>query len=192
MSTENEKITPKGAAPRFEIALILIFFACFVMWSISRCDAKREEMQTEEMIENGDDLRTTEASESGLMQDAPTTADNANNVSNNTTATTPAVATPISPKPKPQRQTFGTTLYITIDGLNMRNHPHLDSAVVAQLPLFEPVTFMDEVTEFKQEINLGKEMANEPWVKVQTRKGKAGWVYGAGVHYYKIKREGVQ
>ena len=34
----------------------------------------------------------------------------------------------------------------------------------------------------------GYEIADEPWVKVQHKRGRIGWVYGAGVNYYKKKR----
>lgn len=182
MATQPPTDSPRSNAPRFEIALILIFFICFIMWSVSRCGDKRAEMRAAEIIENSEDLRppTTDVRRDTVA------------VSNAATTVTTTVTTPTAAKPKPQTKNLGTTLYITIDNLNMRTHPHLDSAVVAQLPLFETVTFLNEVTEFKEEINLGKEMANEPWVKIQTKRGKAGWVYGAGVHYHKKKREGVQ
>lgn len=95
---------------------------------------------------------------------------------------TPAVASP------PKVITRNTTpLYVTIDGLNMRSAPHLDSAVIVKLQLHEAVEFMNEVTDSTQAINLGKAIANEPWIKVRHKKGHTGWVYGAGVHYYKMK-----
>ena len=56
---------------------------------------------------------------------------------------------------------------------------------------FEQVNFLGEVTDSTTEVNLGYEIANEPWVKVQHTRGKIGWVYGAGVNYYKKKRDGV-
>ncbi|MFK7934191.1 MAG: SH3 domain-containing protein [Saprospiraceae bacterium] len=194
MATDQQP-TPKTNAPRFEIALIFIFFVCFIMWSISRCGDKREEMRAEEIIENSEDLQTEESSTANVTSDAAnTSATTTTTTSGAASTTSPVTTTPAvaPPKPKPQSSTAGTTLYVTIDNLNMRTHPHLDSVVVAKLPLFERVTFLNEVTEFKQEINLGKEMANEPWVKVQTKRGKDGWVYGAGVHYHKVAREGVQ
>ena len=51
---------------------------------------------------------------------------------------------------------------------------------------------MNEVTDSTFQINLGKEVADEPWVKVRSKKGHVGWVYGAGVDYYKYKRPGVE
>lgn len=86
---------------------------------------------------------------------------------------------------------FGGRLYITIKNLKVRKSPGLKEDVVAQLPLFEEVIFMDEVTDSTYQINLGYEIADEPWVKIKTEKGVIGWVYGAGVNYYKQKRTGV-
>lgn len=184
MTTTNEKPPKKSNAPKFEVMLILVLFLCFIMWSISRCNDKRKSYQEEEMIRNGEDLNTAVTNiDTVAIQNTTTT---------NSTTTTPPPPPVATPTPKPAPKPLGSTLYITIDGLNMRNYPHLDSVVVAKLPLFEMVTFMNEVTDFKQEINLGKEIANEPWVKIQTKRGKEGWVYGAGVHYHKKKREGVQ
>ena len=78
-------------------------------------------------------------------------------------------------------------LYVTIAGLKMRKSPELNAEVIEELPLFDEVFYLNEVTAFTQEINLGKAIANEPWVKIQTRRGRAGWVFGAGVNYYKKK-----
>ena len=84
-----------------------------------------------------------------------------------------------------------TTLYSTIDGLNVRVRPQLGTAVIGRLSLYEPVTFMGEVTDSLYEIDLGDVTPNEPWVKVKMKNGQLGWVYGAGVRYYKFKLEGV-
>lgn len=111
----------------------------------------------------------------------------------------------ITPTPLPQKEgviqkeaptknaeTELSKLYVTIDGLKLRTGPSLDSTVLYQCSLFEEVYFMNEVTDSTYQLSLGKEMADEPWVKVKNKRGKVGWVYGAGVNYYKKKREGVQ
>ena len=184
MATTTDKSTRRRpAAPKFEVILILILFGCFIIWSISRCNAKRQAYQQEERIRKGEDTPTAAGGALSADATAKTTV---------TETTTTVIAKPPVTKPTPPPKAVGSVLYITIDNLNMRDYPHLDSVVTAKLPLFEKVTFMNEVTEFKQEINLGKEMANEPWVKIQTKRGQQGWVYGAGVHYHKKKREGVE
>ena len=73
----------------------------------------------------------------------------------------------------------------------MRKEPGLKGEAVEQLKLYEPVTFLNQKTEWKQEISLGYEKVTDHWVKIRTASGKVGWVFGAGVHFYKTKREGV-
>ncbi|MEQ1744837.1 MAG: SH3 domain-containing protein, partial [Saprospiraceae bacterium] len=98
--------------------------------------------------------------------------------------------------PPPPAESAGTvqkypTLYVTIDGLNMRKAPSKKSALVARLHLHEQVLFLNKKSEKPEEINLGLEKVTDYWVNIQTKSGLEGWVFGAGVHYYKIKRKGV-
>jgi len=54
------------------------------------------------------------------------------------------------------------------------------------------LVFLNEVSDSTDIISLGEGIiANEPWVKVRHYKGNEGWVYGAGVHYYKMKYPGL-
>ena len=84
-----------------------------------------------------------------------------------------------------------TVLYSTIDGLNVRTGPSLRNRVIARIPLYEEVTFLNEVTDSLYEIDLGEITPRAPWVRVQLQDGKKGWVYGAGVEYYKFRLPGV-
>lgn len=85
-----------------------------------------------------------------------------------------------------------TPLYSTIDGLNVRKGPGVKFGVVDRLELFEEVAFLNEVTDSTEQINLGAITPDEPWVKIRTRKGREGWVYGAGVDFYKRALPGVE
>ncbi|NJL77473.1 MAG: SH3 domain-containing protein [Saprospiraceae bacterium] len=79
-----------------------------------------------------------------------------------------------------------TPLYVTIEGLNLRIEPNVSAEVIAKLPLFEKVYFLNETTDFKKEIDWGNGLVtNEPWIKIRTENGRSGWVYGVGVHFYK-------
>lgn len=159
--------------PKIEIIIMLIFFLGFTIWAMSRCNATREKYQMEEQQENQE---TAEVEMKGTpVIDEP--ADSA--VTEEPPATVPT-------------ERFGAPLYVTIDGLNMREEPTLKSPVILNLDLYEQVYFMNEVTSFKDSISLGSVMAFEPWVKIRHRKGRTGWVYGAGVHYYKMKYPGVK
>jgi hypothetical protein len=91
--------------------------------------------------------------------------------------------------PKPATN-VGSRLYITVKNTKLRSSPGLDGKVLGKLPLFTEVYYLNEVTPYKQQINLGKEVANEPWVRVRTARGTEGWVYGAFVNYYREKRSG--
>lgn len=85
-----------------------------------------------------------------------------------------------------------TNLYVTFPNLNVRSTPQLKGKLIERLKLYDKVLFMNEVTDTTQRINLGDVVANEPWIKIKTPTGNEGWVYGAGVSYYKKKVEGVK
>ncbi|HOY03771.1 MAG TPA: SH3 domain-containing protein [Saprospiraceae bacterium] len=137
------------------------------------------------------------------------------------TATTPALPTPAATTPaastvpgtRPARPTLSnkspsntpapattstttattkySSLFVTIDGLKLRKQPGLKGEVVATLELYEEVYFLNKKSEKTEEISLGLEKVTDHWVKIRTKAGKEGWVFGAGVHYYKMKRKGV-
>jgi len=105
---------------------------------------------------------------------------------------TPAASPPVTqPTSSSSDAPKYSTLYVTIDGLKLRKEPTLKGAVVATLELYEPVQFLNKKSEKTEEISLGYEKVTDHWVKVRTKSGKDGWVFGAGVHYYKMKRKGV-
>ncbi|MEM9837355.1 MAG: SH3 domain-containing protein [Bacteroidota bacterium] len=94
------------------------------------------------------------------------------------------------PEPQIVREKV-TTLYVTFDGLNVRKGPGLNYGKVDRLKLYDAVTFLNEITDSTYQISLGDVTPDEPWIKILTPSGKEGWVYGAGVDYYKRKLEGV-
>ncbi len=173
----------KGMLPSLEIIIILVFFLSFIIWAVSKCGATKNKFAAEDNQE--EESTDTEANTDSIYFSMPQ---------------------PLPPKEEPIETSTSTTtsgnqtiqteivsrLYITIDGLNMRTGPHLDSTVIEQLTLFDEVYFTGEYTDSTQQISLGKVMADEPWVKVKSKRGRIGWVYGAGVDYKKKKREGVQ
>lgn len=84
-----------------------------------------------------------------------------------------------------------TVLYSTIDGLNVRTGPGLKYRKLARIPLHAEVIFAGQVTDSLYQIDLGDVTPTAPWVKIRLPDGKTGWVYGAGVSYYKTRLEGV-
>jgi hypothetical protein len=154
--------------PKLEMIIIGIFLVSFMIWAVSKCSRTRQEILSENPEEQIDPQQAEADSLARLAakQDSLEAA-----------------------RRQAQKKTRSeyTPLYVTIDDLNVRNAPALDAEVVDQLPLFEEVLFLNEWTEFTTEVNLGRGMATEPWIKVRTPKGHEGWVFGAGVHYYKEK-----
>jgi len=150
--------------PKFEVIIIGIFFISFLAWAATRCSATKKSYQ-EEIAQD--------AMEEIDMPIAPVRD------------TTPKV---VVEKVKEKI----TPLYATVDGVNIRERPQLNSKIVKRLRLFDEVGFMFEVTDFKEEIKIGDSLAVAPWVKVKTGEGKEGWVYGACVHYYKTRFDDVR
>lgn len=164
----------KGLLPKIEILIIGIFFISFLAWTIPKCSSRvvHDDPVPEEIVEDTPPADTVVMVPLSSIDSAAVVAPTP------TSVTTPATSD-------------YSQLYITINKLKMRRSPELKADVIAELPLFEKVYFMNEVTDSLYEINLGYETAKEPWVKVRTKRGKEGWVYGAGVNYYKKKRSGV-
>jgi Bacterial SH3 domain len=80
-------------------------------------------------------------------------------------------------------------LYVIIDSLKLRSRPQLDSSFIRYLSYDEIVYDMGEQTQYMQTIRYSlDEIRTEPWVKVRTKQGEIGWVFGAGVNFYKKRR----
>jgi uncharacterized protein YgiM (DUF1202 family) len=80
--------------------------------------------------------------------------------------------------------TPAANVFIYVDSLKMRTGPNTDSAVVQILYKNEEITFTGERSSFTQTIKL-EQIMTEPWLKVKTKQGKTGWVFGGGVRPYR-------
>lgn len=171
----------KGLLSRLEFLVIGLFAVVFLSWTVSKCSAqKRTSMEQ---------AAGTRSADSTAVQPADTVRTPASSASAGTPDT--VAVRPAVPAGDATVAPLRSRLYITIDKLKLRATPGLKGELIGELRLFEEVYFLDEMTDSLYEINLGKEMAKEPYVRIQTGKGKVGWVYGAGVHYARKKREGV-
>ena len=202
--------------PKSESLIFIAFLGCIFLWGISKCSARRTDLVRKVRDVEGDDvtedrpIRHDTVVAVSPQQQAPQTVAPAPTpqpvvppAPTQYTSTLrqpdskpdrPTAATVIlAPKPKDVEPAAksGTTLFVTIDGLKVRKEPGLKGETVEQLDLYAPVTFLNQKTEWTQEISLGYEKVTDHWVKIRTAAGKVGWVFGAGVHYYKMKREGV-
>lgn len=155
----------KGVLPKMELLIIFVFFMSFIVWAMSKCNSTQaayteneEEVTPKEVEETTAEIPAKPLAETPSTENKPTT---------------------LAPPEKV------TVLYVVLEGLKLRKGPHLDSSIVRTLSTNSEVYFLNDVTNFKQEINLGDRIAVEPWIKVRAYSGHEGWVYGAGVHYFK-------
>ena len=202
----------KGLLSKVEYIVIGLLALIFLMWTASKCNAHKEEAQSAEAIESREDSLAQAANQKPTatlqpiaqqptQQPAATPSSpgtyqpiNGEPASTTTTAppagTQPAQAQPSAETTAPKEPGL-SKLYVTIDKLKVRKTPGLKGELLGELKLFDEVYYMNEVTDSSYVVNLGTEKANEPYVKIKTKRGTVGWVYGAGVHYVKKKRSGV-
>jgi len=150
----------KASKQNVQLIVILAFFSFFIFWAMSKCNSMKEEYREKSAAE-----AIEEANEPTLRQQQV-----------DTLKTVPEVRT--------IKERY-TPLYVTIEGMNLRDKPQLNGRILNRLKLYEEVVFLNEVTDSIWEIDLGLITKQEPWVKVKCKKGHTGWVYGAGVSYYK-------
>lgn len=201
----------KGLLSKVEYIVIGVLALIFLMWTASKCNAHKEEAQSAEAIEARQDSleqaankpadATLPAAQPVQQPAAPASNPGAYTpINGEATATQPATtgntATPAQTNAAteaaaPTKETAGMSkLYVTIDKLKVRKTPGLKGESLGELKLFDEVYYMNEVTDSTYEVNLGREKAKEPYVKIKTKRGTVGWVYGAGVNYIKRKRSG--
>ena len=198
----------KGLLSKVEYIVIGVLALIFLMWTASKCNAHKEEAQSAKAIEAREDSLAQAAKKPAnalspiVEQATPQPATPASNPGaytpiNGETATAPATgaqtttAQPAAAETAAPKEAGGSKLYVTIDKLKVRKTPGLKGDLLGELKLFDEVYYMNEVTDSTYVVNLGKEKADEPYVKIKTKRGTVGWVYGAGVNYIKKKRSGV-
>jgi len=165
MSKEKKK-QEKDSIPNMELILIGAFFVTFLFWAVSKCTVTQSKYEREAALNAPKEVVDT------------------------------IVQKEIAPAPinKPVKKITETKtvikevsiLYAVVEGIKLRKGPTRDSSIIQQLPLNEPIYFLNQVSPFKEKINMGTYIANEPWIKIRTKQGHEGWVYGAGVNYYKV------
>lgn len=198
-----------GLLSRMDLLIGIVLLSIFLLWSASKCketkEQLQEEAQTEVVVDSLKDSSKKEKEINDVLAEAlrkkreeqaakAAALAKADSVKNAALLKQDSSAVVSTTKPAATSSTApaASKLFITIDKLKIRSSPGLKSKVLGELPLFSEVYFMDEVTDSIYSLSLGKEMAHEPYIKVKTKRGTVGWVYGAGVNYYKKKREGVE
>lgn len=197
----------KGLLSKVEYIVIGLLAIIFLIWTASKCNAQKEDAQSTEAIEALEDSlaqaanqpKTTTPTSTQQPAAQPATPASSPDTYQPIDGSAPAqtAGTQATSAAKPAADATAQTepnlskLYVTIDKLKVRKTPGLKGELLGELKLFDEVYYMNEVTDSTYEVNLGREKANEPYVKIKTKRGTVGWVYGAGVHYVKKKRSGV-
>ncbi|MGK0388536.1 MAG: hypothetical protein ACI94Y_001266 [Maribacter sp.] len=199
-TTKNKTDTLTAKAKqfsKFEVLFVAVMFLCFFAWAFSKCSTQGiTSPATNDPNAMSDDMEDTGENLS------PAAANNPNSPTYDLNEPTVAVASTVTPQSNGNVEVVNrnnpvanggtrrsyTPLYVTLQDLKVRTGPSRDSSIVSTLSLNEEVMFMEKRTGFRERINIGTETTNEPWVYVQTQKGHRGWVYGAGIHYFKWDR----
>lgn len=169
--------------PRMQFIFLGVLLLLLIIWGSRQCTSSTA-MSEEEMLE---------ARLQARMDSMTTLLNRANNNTSPIAEQGRPVATDtVRRRRNPTVREQVTPLYITIDNLAMRQGPGLQYEIIDRLPLYDEVNFLHQVTDSLYTIKLGSITTTEPWVKIRNRKGRDGWVYGAGVDFYKRKLEGVE
>ncbi|MEY4903382.1 MAG: hypothetical protein RLZZ292_1197 [Bacteroidota bacterium] len=188
-----------GIFANIEVIIVAVLFLGFIMWAVSKCNATRNRYADVEAARTRDSLALLPKTPTRTVVAPAPLPDPATAVPvtpNNQVATLPvtpkpvAPITPAAPKPIPAATPAKPKLYVTMDGLNVRTEPNLKAKSLGKLALYAEVSFLNETTKEPQKLSIGTATVEEPWVKIKTQKGTIGWVFGAGVSYYKTKRKG--
>lgn len=197
--------------PKVESLIITVFFLCIALWAVSKCSSKRSQFAQRDRDTVDEEDRPVRRDTVYVPQAAPQTPAPQQPAPQPQTYTAPqqtpgvlpklqnqpvqtepaATSGPATQASNPAASAKYSTLFVTIDGLKVRKEPNLKGALVTKLDLYEQVYFLNKKSEKPEEISLGYEKVTDYWVKIRTKSGKEGWVFGAGVHYYKMKRKGV-
>ena len=167
----------KGFRSKIEVILIAGLALFFLIWAVSKCNSTKAELQAK---------RAAEAAQDSLAMLEKQNQEQA----------AKQVAKPGPANTQPKQNLLAdpnedyARLFVVIDKLKLRSEPGLKSEVLAELNLFDQVYFLDEMTDSTFEVNLGRMVVDEPYLKVRTKKGLEGWVYGAGINYMKKKHPG--
>lgn len=153
-----------GLLPNIEFLILGVFFISFIIIMIPKCESTQQAYQEEASLESIDSTETENFAVPPPQEETSPSVDNI----------------------EPSISIEKTRLYVTVEDLKLRKAPNVVGEIITKLSLFQEVFYEDETTDKKKVIDWGNGIiTNEPWVKVSTKEGETGWVYGAGVHFYK-------
>ncbi len=201
--------------PKIETIVIAVFCFAVVMWAWSKCSAKKAELASRRADEEEVDQPRQRRDTVRVVQPQPVVVQQPVPVQPQTVGGYPVqrpgsaqgqpapqqaapqggqqasqpVQNQAQPRPPQTVVESRTTLYSTVDGLKVRSEPGVKGKSVDKLKLYEDVTFLNQKTDWEEELSLAYNLpaVKDHWVKIRTKRGREGWVFGAGVHYYKVK-----
>ncbi len=181
---------------QFEVLFVIVLFLGFIAWGFSKCSNSMRPSNTNPPPAPLSDEQTDDENFSPAASNNPNSPTYDLGETNESNTPAPTTSVPSSGnvevvgrnnEPSTSRRGY-TPLYVTLQDLKVRRGPSRDSSIIAVLNLNEEVMFMEKRTNFSEKINIGNQTTDEPWIYIQTQKGQKGWVYGAGVHYFKWDR----
>ncbi|MEM6769180.1 MAG: SH3 domain-containing protein, partial [Bacteroidota bacterium] len=95
--------------------------------------------------------------------------------------TAPAPAPKKEAPAEPQPLTADDELVTWVDRINVRASATTDAKVVARIPNGETMVYLGEQSPRTETILLRSKAYREPWLKVKTKNGQQGWVFGGAV-----------
>ena len=174
MPKQPDKSAPSSKLSSFELSIMgiaLVLFVGFVLMSGGNdTDTLDSEASTQLSYYETDsqDVEHPIPTESGSGQP---------NVEDSLTKT----STPVSISTKYQ------TVYVSIDSMKLRSDHNLQSDMISYLRYGEAVENLGEYSVVER-IKIAKDRTEvAPWIKVKTKEGKIGWVFGAGLTFYALK-----
>ena len=72
------------------------------------------------------------------------------------------------------------TLHVWLNNLRVREKPNLSSEVIDHLQFADEVVYLNEISSIKSKIAIRGKDYNAPWIRIETKDGKSGWVYSVG------------
>lgn len=202
----GEKTPKRSFWLNVETVIIAVFFLFFIVWAMRKCGDESRLRSAGDNKYREQFLRDSIArANRALPPPTPIPTTTPTTVTSTTANNTPPPLPPAPQQPATQQSvapaatnnaTNNTTnnnaqlLWVVIDGVNVREKPELNAKSYGKLKLHDKVTFMNDVTKETTKLSIGSEETDEPWIKIKTKRGTVGWVYGAGVSYYKTKRKG--
>lgn len=148
---------PKGRLNNLELAGIGLICFALLLYGISRCNRQPEPPSPSA---------------------APTVTEEV------VDTTTAPVVQPVAPPVPDSTNLQPRVLYVVADSLRLREQPALNGTVLGYLDYGEEVRDLGEQTELQKLRVSVDETRTAPWVKIQTKKGKIGWTFGAYLQFY--------